>query len=337
MRLIVMSGFGGISKSLKYYEFAIDSFDGGQPFASGVSKLDWPIFQVGGKRPLRNIAAIKILEAQIPFSWYTLNSSNNTFILEEAGAAPITVTMTWSAPGDALVPAEGNYSISDYVGTNGLLTNSLNWASDANGVNTTFNSAYNDKVFKIEIWNNVATPGRQFILKFGNDATDPGNTNPRYLLGFGPGNNTSQGWNSTVGDYLQAPFVAQTTGPNYLYINSQRIGNLTDMYLPKGATNLGGGNSGPQMCKIPVDCQPGGIIYWRDPDPEKYFDLENLDTLSEIDFYLTLGNSSGQVPLKLNGGNFSLKLCILENDLSHTTTYTGTVQNNRVTKRIRFD
>lgn len=333
-----MSSFG-VSKTLKYYEFPLDSYDGSQPYASGISKLDWPIFQVGGKRPLQNIAGVKILEAQIPFSWYTLNSSNNTFILQEAGGVNTTdqtVTMTWSLIGQPLVPAVGNYTADQFVGPSGLLTNSLNYTSALAGNNTTFNSSYNLSTQKIEIWNSVLSPvnGKVFTLKFGN-AQDSGDLNPRLLLGFDGGSNPSTAWNLTVGNYMVAPLVAQTTGPNYVYLNSQKLGNLTDMYLPKGASNLNGGNSGPQMCKIPVNVDPGMIIYWQDPDPQKYFDFENLENLSEIDFYLTLGNTSGETPLRLNGGNFSLKLALIENDLTLNSTHSSHTED-RVSKRVRF-
>lgn len=35
-----------------------------------------PLFLLGGKTPLSNIAAVKIIEAQIPFSWYVFNDGN---------------------------------------------------------------------------------------------------------------------------------------------------------------------------------------------------------------------------------------------------------------------
>ena len=62
-----------------------------------------------------------------------------------------------------------------------------------------------------------------------------------------------------------SPNVIQATGPNYIYVNSSKVGQITNLYLPQGATNLGGGNAGPQMAKIPVMVQPGGITYWQDP------------------------------------------------------------------------
>ena len=70
---------------------------------------------------------------------------------------------------------------------------------------------------------------------------------------------------SSVGLVMISPNVIQATGPNYIYVNSSKVGQITNLYLPQGAFNLGGGNAGPQMAKIPVMVQPGGITYWQDP------------------------------------------------------------------------
>jgi hypothetical protein len=108
------------------------------------------------------------------------------------------------------------------------------------------------------------------------------------------------------------------------------------MYLPKGAVNLDKGNSGPQVTKVPVTVQPGGVTYWADPDPGKYFDFEDLTNLGQVDFYLTLGNTSEMTPLELNGASFSLKLGLLIKEGTTTETATSAWQNDRVIKRIRL-
>lgn len=60
-----------------------------------------------------------------------------------------------------------------------------------------------------------------------------------------------------------------------------------------------------------------------------------MANLANIDFYLTLGNSSAQTPLKLNGQSFSLKVGFLVNKAVHTDILGGHSANNRVIKRIR--
>jgi hypothetical protein len=88
------------------------------------------------------------------------------------------------------------------------------------------------------------------------------------------------------------------------------------------------------MAKIPIDRQPGDVIYWQDPDPEKWFDLENLSSLTEIDFYITLGNTRGVVDF--NGQPFSLKLGIIESLLTRSEISTGSVDNHRAVKKVKF-
>ena len=83
----------GLNDSLKYYEFELDSLDNSGGYSSGASATDWPIFLIGGKSPLYNIAAIKIIEVQIPFSWYVINSGNNTFTMTENGVSTAIVTL----------------------------------------------------------------------------------------------------------------------------------------------------------------------------------------------------------------------------------------------------
>lgn len=334
----------GISPDLKYYEFELDSYDATQAYQSNTASTDWPLFKVGGKRPLENIAAMKIIEVEIPFTWYTLNEGNNTFVFEEYGFLPKTVTMTWSDPlAPTLVPAVGNFTAANmtgpYVaGVSGLLNNSLTWASNDGGRGLYYSSTYDPITQKITIKSNngVGPPNpTTFSLTFGSD-TDTGNTNPRFLLGFNGGTIISTTNTSPGGETIVTPNVIQITGPNYLYLNSQKFGNLTDLYLPSGAKNLYGGNSGPQIAKIPITCNPGGVIFWRDPDTLKYFDLENLGSLTELDFYLSLGNLSTQIPLKLNGANFSVKFALLENTHTHNNTFASTAENNRVVKRVRI-
>jgi hypothetical protein len=62
--------------------------------------------------------------------------------------------------------------------------------------------------------------------------------------------------------------------------------------------------------KIPVTTNTGGVIYYNDVNYETWFELDDLNTFNQIDFYLTLGNAL-DYPIDLNGGNISLKVGIL--------------------------
>jgi len=326
-----MASFG-VNKKYKYYEFSLDSYTGTQAYTSSQSKLDWPVFKVGGKRPLKNIAGVKIIEAEIPFTWYVLNENNNTFILRETGFPDQVVVMTESLPGSVLVPAYGNYSAFDMIGSTGLFKRSLDFAAGLSGSGTLFNVTYDEQTQKFRVFNNRAgLSSIPFSLVFG-DNQDDGAKNPRFILGFDAGATTSS-YATVIGDNLTGSLIAQVTGANYIYLNSQKLGNLVSMYLAEGGQTLG--NSGPQLAKIPINVQPNGICFWRDPDPEKYFDLENLDSLTEIDMYLTLGTDLKN-PLRLNGGNFSFKLAIIEHADNVEEDLHNNRNENRVSKRIRF-
>jgi len=309
----------GLNDSLKYFEFQLDSLDASSSNTDGVASTDWPLFVLGGKAPLSNIAAFKIIEAQIPFTYYVFNSVNtdNTstnlsrWILTEAGAGA----------GGPYFPkiAIGNYAGGDALAT--ALTTALNAVSS--GYTVTYSSQTQKLTFTTTKINVTG-----FSFTFGT-STNSGNKNPRLYIGF-PG-----GVTSSVATTLISPNVILLSGANYVYVNSNALGNLTNMYLPQGAVNLGGGNSGPQMAKIPISCNSGEVSYWQDPDPQKWFDVENLNILNQVDFYLSLGNTSGQIPLELNGISFSLKLAILVNTFAHNDLGGGLAHQDRVIKRIR--
>jgi hypothetical protein len=315
-----MASFG-VSDSLEYFELSFDSLDTQKAATQAYAPTDWPLFNLG--RPLTNIAGIKITQVEIPFSWYVFNSKNNTFLLNVAGACT-----------NALVTIPvGNYNSTTLITA---LTTALNTALYSQGFGGTLmwsvtfsgaSSVPNTGKFTF-VLNSLVSTATSFT--FG-DSSDTGNTNPRLFLGFGPGVNTAT-FVSGTGMVLTAPNANLLSGPNYLYLNSRKLGQLCNMFLPTGARNLGSGNNGPQMAKIPVNVQSNGIIYWQDPDPEKYFDLEDLFNVADLDFYFTLGNSSNVVAF--NGLSFSIKLVVITNKAVSSNLVGGTHLQNRVHTRF---
>ena len=232
--------FGGLDGSLTYIEYAFDSLDSLQSASANVSSRDWPNFLL--HKILNNVAAVKVLEVQIPFTWYVFNQYNNTFELVEV-LSPIPIT----------IPV-GNYSSTSMCAVlSGLLT-------AASGLGRTYTVTYsgtsstapNTGKFTIS-----CSPANPFYLNF---ADTEGDRDPSLMLGFNSGLNSS-----TVGGVLVAPNVALITGPNYIYLNSQALGPLCNIYLPEGADKLGNGVNVSQIAKIPVNVQPNGVIYWQDP------------------------------------------------------------------------
>jgi hypothetical protein len=349
----------GINSGLRYYEFELDGLDASAGTDAVAAATDWPNFKIGGKTPLVDVAALKVLEVQIPFTWYVFNAGN-----VGCGALGFTTSQTPSGTqltqsymqlyesggmgGYVYVPFQyyGNFTTTQMLVQ---LSNALTQASK--NMNTlTYDVGFDSTTQKFWIDNNSTTIS--FKLVFGT-SSNSGNYNPRLWLGFNGGVISSAftgpyagasggGGESSSTALIVAPNAASVTGPNYVYLNSMKLGQLTNLYLPRGAVNLGGGNAGPQIAKIPVNVQPGGIIFWQDPgevfliiDPFKYFDLENLSSITDVDFFLTLGNTTTQQPLVLNGQPFSLKLALLQNQYDRNDVSGGLAHNERVTKRVR--
>ena len=311
------TNFGGLSDTLEYTEFELDSFDCNQAKNENFFTTDWPNFFLG--KPLNNVAAIKVLEAQIPFTFYLFNTRTNTFTLSEsaAGGAPFTTTVT--------IPV-GNYTAMTFPA---ILAAALDAASH---YGYTYTVTYLTATQLLQITSSNTTAGGYFTLNFGTDITDAGHTNPRIWMGFSGGVNMSSVGTSQV---LVSPSVVQLSGPRYLYICSTQVGALVHLYLPgNGIVNPSqSGADGPQIAKIPICANPGSTITWTDPSPLMFFDVGNTNFNGSLDLYCTLGADKQQYPIDFNGAAFSIKLGVLTNVESHQSLLGGGRQNDRTHSR----
>lgn len=306
----------GLNNNYEYKEFSLDSLDADSSFITSAASTDWPRFTVAADGPLENVVAIKVLEAEISFSWDVFNSVNNSFTITESVGGTKTIT----------IPV-GNY-------TGAAIATALTTAFVTAGTTATYTVTYSGLRNRLVF---TSSTNNTFLLSFGAGYNIPGvqpnsgNTNPRLFIGFPPGDTSS----TSVGgvQVITSPNTLLLSGPNYLYLNSTKLGSDMDLYLPTGAFNLGGGKSGPQIAKIPVNCNANNLITWKDPDPQKWFKFRQMQSLSNFDFYLTLGNTTSQLPLQLNGLGFSLKLGILKELLTNSDRVLPTAQNGRVSSR----
>jgi len=294
-----------ISQDYDYYEISLDSEDAKTSQTIQYSSNNWPLFTIGGAQTLVNVVAMKIISAEIPFSYYIVNSKNNTFLLEEFGpnAGPFTITIT-----------PGNYTSSQMI---------TELQTKLTGGAGTYTVTYSTSTNKFTI---TAAGVTTFTLTFGT-ADETTNTDLHWYLGMVAGGNASTGL------VLESPNAINLSGPNYLYVNSVSYGQMTNNLLVEGSKNLGNGNRGPQIAKIPINVGPGEIIFYDDPDPEYWFNIGFLESLQKMDFYLTLGNFADVIDL--NGLSFSLKFGVLKKKSSLDTTTMGGVEHGRVAKRSR--
>lgn len=297
----------GLNGNYDYNEFEIDSFDALQQFG-GSSITNWPKIFFG--KPLENVAAVKVLQVTVPNTYYVINSTNNTFTLNEsAGLGGGTVTLP-----------VGTYTTSEFPAI-------LKTALEVPG-NLTYTITYSDTTMKLTISGDDGTAAaKDFNFVFTN------NPSLAAILGCNRTGSTI----STTADpaVLVTPNVIQLNGPPYLYLNSRSLGSMIHLYLNSdGIVNTTGkGADGPQICLIPVNVTRGETITYNDPDPQKWFFTGSQNFTGFLDFYLTLGTGDEQVPLDLNGGRFIVKLGILQSRAQGNDNMTSTRGNNRVVSR----
>lgn len=277
-----------LTDDLLYYEYVFDSNSATESYSTSQTPQNYPSFKMAN--PLNNIVGLKVVSAEIPLAFYTINSLNNTFIVNYNGGGNTTVTIT-----------PGNYSSTS-------LRTALETALDV--INSSFTVTINTVTSKY-----VFAAATDFVFTFSSL-----DTSLALFLGFGVGS-----FSSTTSS-LTAPNVFSVTGASYLYLCSNKLGNLVQLHLPIGDESSKGG-FGPQIAKIPISENPFSVLCWIDPNPELYFNLFNLFQLQNLDFYLTLGTSS--TPLDLNGLGFSLKLGIT------TAAYSGELVSKGV-KRLKM-
>lgn len=298
-----------INGDYEYTEFYLDSGDARTNFGgSEVSSLDWPIFRF--PRPLDNVAAIKVLEAEIPFTYYVVNSTNNTFTVSNLVPASATITIpvaNYTAASLATAIALGiqNSTLDGHTYTGSIL---------ASG--------------KIMIESSSFAANDQFSINFSGFAPASGINYAGATVGT---TYTSTATGAGGRWQLILPYIPILGGPNSVYINSQRIGAQLNAFVPNGPYYSGA--QVPIIAKVQVEANPYDVSFWQDSCPEKWFCLENMVNLTELDLYCT-NPETGQL-LQFNGASFSVKLGIIVRNATHQQNLSGSDMQNRVIKRLR--
>lgn len=275
----------GLNQTLEYIELCLDSWDnsgsGGQVFEASdtnpsLIKYSWPQYFFTSKT--LNVAAIKVLQAEIPFVFDVITTANNKFVFNSAGVDYNIVIPTGTYTGPQLAAQLQTLLAAIVVG---------------------FTVTWSSQLLKFIFTNNQVTT---WTMTFADRKT------AYSPLGFVPGVIYGYPTVGGIGTQVISAIVAQISGPYYLYVNSSKLGSLVNFNLPDGSITNG---IGPEICRIPINVQYGSVIFYSDPDPSKWFDFFAANQFDSMDFYLTLGSDQYQKPLDLKGSPWSLKLGLL--------------------------
>ena len=237
--------------------------------------------------PIQRIVGFKIISVTIPVSYYVINHTNNTFVFNDPSNTNTTITIP-----------PGNYNASTICST---LQSLLHAEANPSYTYPTTHSATTGKL--------TIEGHSPWSLTF------PTTNNLHSILGFSTGTISDGG-----SDFITAPIVMQITGPTYLILHSSELGILNTMSFRRNAES-----SGSAICQIPINANPDGTIYYTDPEPTHLFECQG-ESLSKIDFYMTLGNntySSSDSIIDLNGLTFSVKIGFVTEAPTSSVSYQG--------------
>jgi len=293
--------------------------------------------QVMPSQKVLDIAAMTVLEAQIPYTWYTVDSDDNQiFIAKTSGTgvlsgseytltippgnytpATMTTALTTLLPVNAYTGAASTYpmfSAVTYSETTGMFTVTPN--------SNIFSTAaivviVHPTGLRAVSWNADITANSQPLTDFTKSAMEPLGisdiTAPVNLLGTG-------------GTALTFPMMIALGGPAYIAIRGNfGFGGNQNLIACDDSLGAGGNNYiGNILAFIPVNTIPGGTICWKNMSPRGgFFDLP-IATLEQAEFWITAGDN--EKPLALNGHSFQFKLGFIvgnRSSLSRGSNFTG--------------
>lgn len=315
-----------------YVELALDSQQASRAYNGAQTALNWPQFDLG--KQITNIVGIKVIETQIPFCWYVIDDkinpssgfqNNELATLSNYGPDPLNI---FYIPVGTYTATQLAITLQDYFNSADFSLPNLFPAGQV----TTVTFSFTTLKFTIEMVSNApfAAPGYfQFLLGGAGLSKNVLGACLGYTV---PDNgqivsNTADPGDTTL--TLTSDKIANTTGPNYIYVNCATLGSQTQEIIPVGNVYFGGnGQPGPAIAKVPINCDFGGVIEWQDPKPETVFPIQ-VSSLQFIDFFLS-SPWDIYTPLDLNGVAFSLKVVLICQDSSITSQQAGTTAQGRV-------
>lgn len=268
---------------------------------------------------LQDIVAISVLEAQLPYTFYTINSNNNTLYLRIATAVNPAIYIVYQVQ----LPV-GNYT-PDTLVTALLALNSPTQYLQVGVVATTFlsitgtNSVFSNVTYSSQTgrltmqpppYTTTAAgpfyPGYAVYIdtttSYPNACVAPLGLAPNTLLPIMSPGNPGTALSVTM------PYVIALGGPPYLMIRgSFGLGGNDNMVTCE--VSLDRTTAGNILAAIPVNTVPGGTISWKNGAPRGGFFNFPVANLEEAQLWVTMGDDD--TPVAFNGHPFQLKLGFL--------------------------
>ena len=269
--------------------------------------------QVFLSQRVSDIVAVTILEAQIPYTFYTVNATNNVLVVAKiSGGIPSAYVIT-------LTP--GNYT-PDTICTAITTTNAVVWPTGASAGAVLFSAAtYNTTTGIISLTVNatLVTGAGWFlycnqdqyeafvVAALANSLVPPLNL---CLDPIGAANPTSPAdIPLTPGTPFTLPNAIALGGPPYIAIRGDfGLGGPDNIMLCNSKATAGNSESyaGNVLAMIPINTVPGGTITWKNLSPRGGFFNMQMPGLDQATFWLTTGDDDEV--LDLNGHPFQFKM-----------------------------
>jgi hypothetical protein len=310
-----------MDENYEYHELYLDSSDALTGITAGVDALNWPLYNLPFQ--LNNIESFKVLQVEIPNSYCP--SAGASFRVDYYPAytpgslsTPTSRTYTLLATGIPSGPQIAADLSTKLAADSGIVGALSGWGSNylkctfVPGISTT--DGVSNYVFET-----ITTSSGSALnsnLDFTITVSDQ-RSEDSLGLRIGTIACAAFGTTGTAVKKLTSTRPVLVTGPSYIYVSSNAVGNLCRTYLPAGAALLSGGVSSPQMAKIPVTSDQGRFIIWNDSNTSHWYKVDTISSLTQIDIYCQLGNFGGYI--NFQGLHFSIKLGVLVRSPTKTT------------------
>ncbi|MGI9142728.1 MAG: hypothetical protein ACR2IJ_06010 [Fluviibacter sp.] len=293
--------------------------------------------EVFASQAIQDVVAVAVVEAQIPYTFYTINANNNKIaVLKISAGTPSGYYMT--------IPP-GNYS-PDTLCTALTSQTATVWPSLVAGSGALFQAAsYSTQTGKLTLTVNssmVTGSGWYYYCNTDLNAQFPVAARNNSLslptglciepIGVADIRGPSD-LALTPGIALQLPYAIALGGPPYLAIRGNfGIGGGDNIVVCEESSDQKfGGNI---LCMIPVNTVPGGTITWKNSAARGGFFSLTAAQVESATFWVTTGDDD--TVLDFNGHGFQFKLAFMSRNRGSIQGGSRYTYDRNVTTSSRF-